>query len=132
MDEKITPEQAKAAADWWTEQIKNPRFDNGDDSETGGMTMILQTILANKTRPSAEKYDAFRVALEAAIIKQNPRFGLHVDYDPDRVLADVAEATSINPSQFPWKTSMYFRDGGVQVRAGYRAETKEIMAAVTK
>jgi len=124
--EGITAQQAKTAAAWWTDQIRTPSFDNGDDSESGSMGMILGVMLADKQKPDAGKYDEFEAALCEAIKGEHPRLWLDVDYHPGGILAEVAQSVGIAGSQFPWKTSTWFRDGGVQVSKGYHGEVEDI------
>ena len=120
----LSTEQIETAVNWWADAIKRPKFDNGDNSDAGGMAMMLAT-LAHKA-PSAEQIETFKKALadEMASNERIEKFGLNSDYGPDGNLAEAMQQAGINPdiSSVPWKTNMHFSDGEVTVSCGYGAD----------
>lgn len=125
---KLSQEQIKAACEWWGKALLNPKFDNGDDSNAGGMGMVL-AILANGNGPSAESVKRFEVELSQILSRETDKpsyFSIGTDYGPDTILGTAAALAGI-ATQFPWKTDMTFKDGGVQVAYGYRAQPVELL-----
>ena len=37
------------ATNWWVDVIQNPKFDNGDTSQTGAISMIISKMLVKDT-----------------------------------------------------------------------------------
>ena len=127
---EITKEIAEAAAKWWADQISgNVTFDNGDDSLTGSMCSAMASKLV-KPVTEEQKNKFIEILTERIVTEQ--RDILSVDYGPDMLLGESAEQAGISESNFPWKTVMWIvmeKDTGmakVIVRAGYRAEQKQI------
>lgn len=124
----LTEGQVAAAVDWWAMSLKRPKFDNGDDSQQGAVTMMF-AMMGNKP-VGAEKLKQFRISLRKRLEANEAaaRTGIHVDYHPDQILRDSAIEAGINPSitSFSWKTMMWFKSGGVQVSAGYGAPIQTI------
>lgn len=130
----LTSRQVDAAVNWWKQAIESPRYDNGDDSPTGGMVTML-AMMAEKPK-SSDSVEAFGAAL-AEILKADERVaqqGLHVDYNPEGALYDAAQKAGMKLARdvgFPWKTNMWFTDdGGVKVSAGYGASQKYILEPI--
>ena len=125
-------ETAEKAAKWWADQLRgNAKLDNGDDSETGGMAMIMATILQSqeKRKRPADAADKFEAALTDALCeKGGGRFWFGCDYSPDYFLSSVAEKAGVDlgMSSLPWKTSMWIEDNTVRVACGYRAEAVKL------
>lgn len=131
MNHEITQEQAQIAAQWWADQIAAPKFDNGDDSNAGGMAMALAMMAHNPVE--SDSVEEFKNELEALIIDRQPR-GIHVDYGPDAILSDAAKMAGMVDGgivQFPWKTNMWLRDGGIEVSCGYGSPNKTLLEATT-
>ena len=119
--ETLTDDQVEKAVNWWADAISHPRFDNGDPSEVGGITMTL-AIMA--TQPVSDEQKArFKESLEKRLRTGSLDYGMcfGVDYHPDGILADAMSEASIPESQAPWKTQMWFRGGKVIVSYGYGA-----------
>ena len=114
----------------WKEFITYPKFDNGDNSETGIMTFLLQSsIQANSGKPTPEQLEAFGKRLKELLTTPNDRgfYKTHVstDYGPDATLADAMEFASIT-SEAPWKTSTYINvnSNSLSIASGYGAESQ--------
>ena len=122
--EKLSEKQIKTAVDWWAGAIQNPKFDNGDDSRSGGMSMILATLA--RTDVSQNQLESFKRALTEAIQENTPRH-ISVDYGPDMLLGAAMEKAGIPSNMAPWKTTMWLISDGVSVRHGYRAETQNLI-----
>lgn len=129
----LTEAQVEAAVNWWKEAVRRPRYDNGDTSEIGGITMMMAMMAAPDVVPDA--VDEFGKNL-SEVLQSDARVansGLHVDYNPNRTLFDCADAAGLPIGEnigFPWKTHMWFRNGGVQVACGYGAASKSVLVAV--
>ncbi len=123
---------AEKAAKWWADQLRgNAKLDNGDDSQTGGMAMMMTTILQaeEKSKRPAGAADKFEAALTDALCeKDDGRFWFGCDYSPDFFLSSVAKKAGVNlgRSSLPWKTSMWIEGGTVKVACGYGAAAVEL------
>ena len=141
----LTSRQIETAVNWWADVIGGPpRHENLSRRErisalnnspgSGGLATAvgasMARMIAARHRPTPESIERFKGALTEALGKMNRRSGfwLCVDYGPCQLLADAAEAAGIDESVFPWKTDMWFHDGGVRVRCGYAAEVVELLA----
>jgi hypothetical protein len=122
--------EAQIAAKWWADCFRNgPKFDNGDKSKTGFMTMALAKMAYRAPTPDA--IDAFEKALaraiEVAMIRQETA-GLHVDYGPNLILYEAAQVAQFpREIEFPWKTHMHVKAGSVKVSYGYGAPYEELI-----
>lgn len=123
----LNEEQKEVAVTWWANAIANPKFDNGDPSLAGGMSMMLAMDL--KESISEYKIGKFKEELKKKLGDGKVvRWGLNVDYGPDRTLYEAMSAASILTTNAPWKTNMRFGDdGSISVSYGYGAEFKEIL-----
>ena len=121
----LTEEQIEVAVNWWANVMKNPKFDNGDDSQQGGMAGMLATM--GKQEVSVDQTEKFKVELRKVLEggEVGP-WGLSVDYHADQNLAKAMDAAGVPRGNAPWKTSMTFRDGAVKVRYGYGAEQQQL------
>lgn len=127
----ISDEALAAAADWWAKAIQRPKFDNGGTDDANMLSRMLMYIQAQHIpEPLVE---AFRKKLTEMMRERTPAgspylgLTISVDYDPDLILREAADATGIPHGNFPWKTVMWLEpDGGgqVTVRHGYGAETQ--------
>ena len=115
----LTEEQIQKACDWWGEVIQSPHFDNGDDSSNGGMGMMLAIL--SYTAPGHEAVEKYKQELRRRLQKATTIPYLDVDYAPSQILAESANMAGMKHRSFPWKTEMWFVDGGVQVSCGYGA-----------
>lgn len=125
-------EVARLAAKWWADQLRQPAtLDNGDDTSQGAMTASFAYMLQKMEREkqSADKIDAFENALANILERHNdPWFSFGVDYNPDRILSEAAEAAELDlgMTTLPWKTRMFATDEQVKVSVGYRGEPQVI------
>lgn len=124
---------AVAAANWWAEAIGSPTFDNGD-----AMSSMLGSMVGSR----APVGDSAGFA-EALVAKVDERLGvmagwdgvdepyltLSVDYGPEQILAEAAQAAGVGLRRFPWKTSMWIYSDHVTVSAGYQAQTVLVWAS---
>ena len=130
--EEISMEYNKVAAKWWADKLRKVgpgNFDNGDSSSTGGMAMLLATMLAMDSHPSDEAIDLFEERLADTIKEHVEAYGsmtLSVDYGPDYILGNLAQETGVSTNGFPWKTTMWIEKDKVSVSAGYAAPCKTI------
>lgn len=125
---KLTKTQIDKAVNWWAEVIQKPRFDNGDKSEAGFIGSIFASVAQSKFTPSQEQVEKFKMYLKEELEKEGYFVfdGLHVDYHPEKILSDAAQKANISELNFPWKTSMWFRDDKVIVAYGYSDKPTEI------
>ena len=125
---KLTTEQIEKAVNWWADIVQKPKFDNGDKSSAGATCFILATLSRAKCEPTADQIIEFKKNLKTMLENAEtlPYMGLFCDYQPESPLSEAAEKSGISKLNFPWKTSMWFRDGKVTVSYGYAAELVEI------
>ena len=122
----------ETAAKWWADKVRNVgpgNFNNGDDSTSGGMAMILATMLAMDKEPDSESADQFEKILSEHIRKRVEDDGyliLDCDYGPCTLLSNVAKVSGVDASCFPWKTNMNITKEEVKVSCGYGAAYKKI------
>lgn len=134
---------AKLASEWWTNQIKNPIFDNGDDSGNGLFAAGLASLAVKKI--SDKQADNFKEDLYDLIIKKlneqssykdgleyfyeyRSYIELSTDYSPSTTLKQIAERNNISLNNFPWKTTMWISRNHLQVRGGYSAQNEMLFA----
>ena len=86
--------------------------------------MMMATMLAIDSAPSEDAIDAFEKRLAEfikATVEKNSSMSLSVDYYPDYNLGTIVKETGVNPSVFPWKTTMNIDSDRVDVSSGYGA-----------
>lgn len=126
----------ETAAKWWSEKVKNAspaNFNNGDKSQAGGMSMIFASLIAMENAPKKEAIEAFEKELAKVIkaqVEENGSLMLDCDYAPDAILTSVAIDTGVDPSGFPWKTTMKVTAESVEVSFGYGASWQKIYPEV--
>lgn len=122
----LNEEQIKAAVEWWADAISNPKFDNGDQTKTGGICMGMAVLL--KEGVSEQQVGKFKEELTAQLSDEGIDYVcLNVDYGPCRALSDAMRDAGIAPTNAPWKTDMqFFGDGSIQVSYGYGAPYKQV------
>lgn len=127
----MTPdEMIETAADWWYKTLGGrQKFDNGDESATGGMAWAL-AMLAAPAPPTTDTLGMFRAAMVNWLKKQPRTYStiLDVDYGPGGELQDIMEAAGGTGISFPIKTTMWLNwdKGTVTVRHGYSAEIQTL------
>jgi hypothetical protein len=137
MDTSVNQEQttagARAAAEWWAEQIGHPIHkvvdDNatGDERFTGDFAFMAMQIVSGR-HPVGD--DAAHKFVEELSGRQRGGFNnLGVDYGPDRQLAESADAAGIHYSRFPFKTHMWIRPDHVTAALGYHGVTRIVWSA---
>jgi hypothetical protein len=118
----------------WIRALRMPVYDNGDHSAAGVFSQILAGSLPNNS--TDETLTAFGRELKSRLMVQRTEkpyregadpythwvTSLEVDYDPDAVLYESAQAVGLK-TKFPWKTRMHFYDDYVQFSEGYAAES---------
>lgn len=123
---KTTREKAEIAANWWAEIIQRPKFDNGDNSSTGGIASIMASTLTKEI--SEESINHFKENLTTVIDDRlneegyKRRFTLDVDYHPCFILCEAAERSGVPLLNFPWKTTMWIEPNSISVSYGYRGK----------
>jgi hypothetical protein len=131
MNDKPNDRMIKRGVDIWCKKLFTPVFDNGDNSEAGGMAHVLATmnILNDKAKidDMPEKVEIFREALTDILIKERDeneyfRGWLSVDYGPCTQLHDAAEIAGIPDSQFSIKSDVSIRCDCVSTSFGYAAD----------
>lgn len=127
-------EACQIAADEWTRMIFGSHVqDNGDHSDTGGLTMVLGTLAKDKDRRDirSEVIEKFRKLCKEFYLhayKDEWRINEpYCDYGPNSALADLLKEAGV-PEQCignicPWKTGITIdeRDHSIIVR-GYQKE----------
>ena len=127
-------EACQIAADEWTRMIfGNHIQDNGDHSDTGGLTMALGTLAKYKAKRGirsevVEKFRKLCKQLYLRAYKDDWRINApYCDYGPNPALADLLKEAGV-PEQSvgiicPWKTGIWIdeRDHAVII-SGYQKE----------
>lgn len=120
----------KKAVKWWSDQVRgNKPHDNGDDSPASRMSMLMADSMR---KPVGDvQIGIFEKALEEGLKARFEEWGdnyvyVGVDYSPDVVLSEAAQAAGIGPYNFPFKTMMIFKNGEIWVKEGYGAEPVQI------
>ena len=126
----LAAKQIEVAVQWWGEQLKMPTFDMGADSKGSMMGELMATVYS-KRQPDSVIAD-FQGHLAKALKGTKGRVEwlcVGVDYWPDKILSDALEAAGVRVSmiQLPWKTQMWFQNGGVQVSLGYGGKSQELL-----
>jgi hypothetical protein len=117
---------ANRAADLWIEQMDKGHWNNGDDSQRGGMAFLLGTRLMQNARAqiTPANLTVFRNTLVEMIIDQKPYF-LSTDYAPEGCLAVALQVARISGAAVPVKCSMQLVYGSptiepsIEYRFGY-------------
>lgn len=133
MEEKRVPKEvAQIVAKWWADKIcGNVKFDNGDSTETGLLSMGLAMMCVKEvTEEQKQKF----IDTLSGILEEQDHIYLGVDYGPGRWLKEAAKEAGISENNFPWKTSTvsqrdFHSDGDVYLvyaSHGYRAEPQVI------
>jgi hypothetical protein len=126
-------EAAQKAAEWWADRVCAPTFDGLTPEErlrpenqayqTAEMraSMLVKPI-------TAEQRATFVTTLTNILMQADAErlYYIGVDYHPCRILADAASIAGIPETNFPWKTSMWFKDGKLTVARGYGAQLETL------
>lgn len=134
---QLSEEQIQVASKWWREKLERPKFDNGDQSNTGAMCSILASLASAKQAPTQEQLDAFEQNLKEEMQSYRqlvcPWLTYQVDYGPDPHLSKAAASAGItdNLCAFPWKTNMDIWPDRIEVKCGYGAPWETIWTKKT-
>lgn len=125
-------EACQLAADEWARMIFGTHVqNNGDQSDAGGMAMVLGTLVKDKAKSgyNSDVINKFRKLMAAAYRENSHRDSYwsapYCDYNPNPSLADVLIKAGCNKddvrSMCPWKTGITvdYRDNSVCIR-GYQ------------
>ena len=122
--DKVTQKQIEVGVEWWANALRGPEF---QADKPGNATLV--GLLAENMASSARKA---KIYTEEQIKKFGEKLTellnrdyhgnlpqLTVEYEPRYELWTALEAAGIRPSNsvLPWKTTMTFMDGGVQIRS---------------
>ena len=126
----LTAKQIEVAVQWWGERLKVPTFDMGADSRGSMMAEMMATVYHKSE--SEDTVTMFKQALAKELKRTKERVEwlcVGVDYWPGKILSDALEAAGVEVgmTQLPWKTQMWFQDGGVQVSLGYGGERQKLL-----
>src|ERR1700722_18978983 len=119
------------AVELWCRALRRPEFDNGDESPRGDLASLMAGLKAEKDTPNDvdARIEMFRVELtrrlksfrdrdrkkdEGGNMVHFPGY-LATDYGPGQILADAANAVALPLSLFPWKSTVYLSEDGVEV-----------------
>lgn len=120
----------RAAAEWWARQVGSPTFKMDHDDATGenrfraDMASVMMTMLAERHPVTEEQGQRFVEELAARVdveLALTGRAWLRVDYRPNLMLAEAAEAAGVHHSRFPIKSSTSVYPDHVTARLGYGA-----------
>ncbi len=134
----LSQEQIDYAVKWWMDILKRPKFNTLGDSrrthsdEPALFAEVMATVLNRESNLSDAQIELFGSDLKQALaLPGRHEMYLGVDYWPDKILSEAGHAAGFPDEMtiFPWKTSMTFRNGGVQVKYGYGAPDVELLLA---
>jgi hypothetical protein len=108
------------AVEIWKGLLKNPKFDNGDNTPTGGMASIMAKMIPGNA--DDENLEAFGKYLKESLMEEKYGGYLSVDYGPCEKLNSAAEKAGLKV-QFPWKTNMNIWSDWLYLSYGYGAES---------
>lgn len=120
--------QAKKAAEWWADQLRNPPLRDAGDAKMNWAMKRNPKVLDDE-RVSAFG-EALTVCLTVEAITSQMRYLDHmpasiaVDYDPDLILKLAAKAAEIDDieDRLPIKTVMTIYEDYIEVSKGYGAQ----------
>ncbi len=139
-------QEIEAAVNWWKSVMRNPKQDAGD----GTVNMVAAWAKSHTPPMESDKIEDFGRELSSrlpAFLKKgawkdaeegDSGVGsmcrvLAVDYGPDTLLREAAEAAGIRAGSgdlcFPIKTVMWINPGRVSVSYGYGAKEEVIFEA---
>lgn len=122
----------------WVQMLRNPKYDNGDNSYAGAITQTLAHMVRVAKPTPLDAIDRFGVELKKILMapleweakaykegepptKYTSLFNyLSVDYGPDIPLSTAAKRAGLE-MEFPWKTSMSLREEYLSLGYGYGA-----------
>ena len=126
----------KRAVELQCRKLFTPKFDNGDNSDSGFIGSCLATINIHNAKSCTDdlpgKVEVFRVSLTKALIKSRDdelegsgcfNSWLDVDYHPCETLRNAAKEAGIPESLFSCKSTVDIRHNCVTESFGYGAET---------
>ena len=132
-NEKISNKMIIRAVELWARALRNPKFDNGDNSRNGFMTHALVSMNIEHDKKNIDSLDEsikiFKSELIKLLIKERDsgdyftRF-LDTDYHPCKLLSVAAEKAGIPESQFSVKSGVQIYEDYVISRFGYGAKSK--------
>lgn len=132
--EQLSERQIEAAVEWWAGKLRKPSFSAltpEERSRPANRHLAAAEVVAAKGGPqiTEEQVERFRDALRDRLTGWDPLYDVSTDYHPDRTLAAALAAAGIPDDMMtlPWKTRMWFRDGGVQAAEGYGARAEELL-----
>ncbi len=118
--------------------LRNPKYDNGDNSFAGMVTQTLAHMVREAKPTSMDAIDRFGVELKKILMapleweaksyrqgepttKYTTLFDyMSVDYGPDIPLSEAAKRAGLE-MEFPWKTSMRLCENYISLSYGYGA-----------
>ena len=148
MTEERIEQLATTAAKWWADLLRSPalsNFDNGDQSLSGGITMLLGALHTpnphqdvNRSK-KIDKFELFLKDMFIARLRKGRRIFVLNDYYPNQILVDAAKKAGLMRRffakhgetmqlGFPQKCWMTISDAkGICVKNGYGASPETIM-----
>jgi hypothetical protein len=128
--EKMCPRIARRVADLWMRMLADPQYDYLGSNATA--KEVLQQAVSNSMldliakNNSPEILEKFGKALFSRLMDESvsmyERCGLHVNYGPDSLLTDAANAAGLK-MEFPYKTNMWINAESISLSYGYGAES---------
>lgn len=130
---------AQAAAEWWVDRVRSvqPETDglhpglSREQAFNATAQIALRGALIDAA-PAIDEHTAQAFARELAdaiAASEHETVRLAVDYSPDRILAQSAEAAGVHRARFPGKTTMRVRADHIIAKAGYKAPWRLVWAA---
>ena len=129
MENEISEECLRSAAEWWAKVLTNAKMDNGDNSMSGGIAAAMALSLRNPVNESqVETFISEFIKFYGDKAKEfrGSRIFITCDYGPDMNLLKIMNIARISGHNAPWKTDMSIKDNIVKVSYGYCAEWVQV------
>jgi len=114
----------------WRKMLEAPKYDNGDETDNGGIAAMLGSMQAKNNTP--EVLVKFEEELFNLLMTKSLKYTaddegrypdyLDVDYHPCQTLTDAADKAGLK-MEFPWKTTSRISADYISVSAGYGARS---------
>jgi hypothetical protein len=135
----VNRDAAQAAADWWADRIRSVRPETDGlhaglsrEEAFAATAQIALRGAAIDAAPAVDDHTAQAFVTELAAIiaaSEDGMVRLAVDYSPDQLLAQAADAAGVDRARFPGKTTMRVRADHVIAKAGYGAPWRLVWSA---
>lgn len=133
MEDKYKEQIIEIASSWWAEVIKDAKLDCGANSSDEILATALGEMLKKPVAEDNSKLfkEKLKEYLDKAFDDKIIKIGmgsiiLGCDYNPCKILYDLAKECDISENNFPWKTTMWIGKNYCKVRYGYSSPIENL------